>query len=699
MRGFLGLTGYYRKFVRNYGILARPLTTLLKKGQFGWNDEAETAFEGLKQAMTSTPTLAMPNFNEPFVIESDASGDGIGAVLSQQGKPIAFMSRALGMSKRAWSTYAREMLAIVVAVQTWRPYLMGRKFFIHTDQRSLKYLLEQRITTPEQQKWVSKLFGYEYEILYKPGKDNSAADALSRIHGSPCLDALLVSQAHIWDDIKAEAVNHPYMHKIGQMATTNPGSPYAWRNGLICYKNRVVVPPQSHIIQQLLREFHDSQLGGHSGVLRTYKRLAQQFYWPSMHRIVHDYVSSCDVCQRAKSETLSPAGLLQPLPIPNQVWDDITMDFIEGLPQSNGNNTILVVVDRLSKSAHFLALAHPFTAKLVAEKFVTGVVKLHGMPRSIISDRDPIFISHFWREFFKLSGTQLKMSFAYHPQMDGQSEVVNRCVEQYLRCFVHQQPRKWSSLLPWAEFWYNTAYHSSTGMTPFQALYGRLPPTIPHYHVGISPVHEVDQQLATRDDILRQLKANLHAANNRMQQIANSKRRDLEFQEGDWVFLKLHPYRQHTVFKRAFQKLASRFYGPFQIEQRIGKVAYKLKLPEGSRIHPVFHVSLLKKKVGSSITPIVELPPTATDDEDILIQPETILDTRWIKKGSQFVEESLVKWKHLSTDDATWENSQELRERFVHENLEDKVPLNGGNIDKPRRSQRVPIRNPKFMSC
>ena len=168
---------------------------------------------------------------------------------------------------------------------------------------------------------------------------------------------------------------------------------------------------------------------------------------------MQDYVSSYDVCQRVKYETLAPEGLLQPLPITCQVWDDITMDFIEGLPTSNSKNAILVVVDRLSKSAYFLALAHPFTAKMVAEKFMDGVVKLHGMPKSIISDRDPVFIGYFWREFFKLSGTQLKMSSSYHPQTDGQSEVVNRCVEQYLRCFVHHQPRKWSFFLSWAEFW------------------------------------------------------------------------------------------------------------------------------------------------------------------------------------------------------------------------------------------------------
>ena len=169
---------------------------------------------------------------------------------------------------------------------------------------------------------------------------------------------------------------------------------------------------------------------------------------------------------------LSPAGLLHLLLVPCQVWDDITIDFIKGLPPSEGKNTILVVIDRLSKYAHFLALTHHFSAKVVANKFIESVVKLHGMPQSIISDHDPIFISNFWREFFKLFGTQLKLSSVYHPQTDGQSKVVNRCVDQYLRCFVHKQPRKWYSLLPRAKFWYNTTYHASTEMTPFQDLYG-----------------------------------------------------------------------------------------------------------------------------------------------------------------------------------------------------------------------------------
>lgn len=182
--------------MQNYGVIAQPLINLLKKGKFKWSVEAENAFSQLKAAMTTTPTLALPDFSIPFVIQIGASGEGIGAVLSQRGKPIAFMSRTLGVSKRSWSTYAREMLAIVIAIRTWRPYLLGHHFIIQTDQKSLRYLLEQHILTPEQHKWMGKLVGYNYEITYKTGKSNTATDALSRVLGGPCLDAIYTNQSH-----------------------------------------------------------------------------------------------------------------------------------------------------------------------------------------------------------------------------------------------------------------------------------------------------------------------------------------------------------------------------------------------------------------------------------------------------------------------------------------------------------------------
>lgn len=198
--------------------------------------------------------------------------------------------------------------------------------------------------------------------------------------------------------------------------------------------------------------------GGHSGELKTYMRIAREWFWLGMRDEVSQYVRDCPVCQQQKQSTTHPSGLLQPLSLPNQPWDEVTMDFIEGLPKSQGVDTILVVVDQLSKFAHFLALKHPFTTQKVTNLFIKEVVWLQGFPRSIVSDRDRIFMSLFWWEIFKLHWTKLKRSTAYHPQTDGWSEVVNKSVETYLRCFIQGKPKDWARWPPSAEFWYNTSH-------------------------------------------------------------------------------------------------------------------------------------------------------------------------------------------------------------------------------------------------
>ncbi|KAF2295032.1 hypothetical protein GH714_031164 [Hevea brasiliensis] len=271
-------------------------------------------------------------------------------------------------------------------------------------------------------------------------------------------------------------------------------------------------------------------------------------------------------------------------------------------------------------------------------------------------------------------------------------------MEQYLRCFASQQPRKWCSFLPWAEYWYNTSFHRTIGMTPFFALYGRHPPGVPRYEGGHSPIHEVDQILQTRDEILRELKSHLSRAANQMKQYVDLKRRDVEFQVGDHVYLKLQPYRQQSVSKRASQKLASRYFGPYRVLERVRKLAYKLELPAGSKVYPVFHVSLLKQHIGDTF-PVSDVLPLLSDDGEAILEPATILDTRWIRRGSRTIQESLVLWKHLPQEDATWENSVELQVRFPNLNLEDKVPFKGGSNDGTlRRSSRIPIKNRKYMN-
>jgi hypothetical protein len=231
-----------------------------------------------------------------------------------------------------------------------------------------------------------------------------------------------------------------------------------------------------------------------------------------MRKDIKNFIRECDVCQQNKGENIFPGGLLQPLPIPNRVWTDISLDFVEGLPISQGHSVILVVVDRLSKYNHFISLSHPYTAAKVAQLFIQNILKLHGMPQSIISDRDPIFTSALWAELFQLQGTSLKLSTSYHPQIDGQTEIVNKCLETYLRFFTQDSPKQWTYWLPWVEYSYNTTWHSAIRMTPYEAVYGVPPPRLLSYVPGTTRVEAVDEVLRNREQILTLLKQNMQHA-------------------------------------------------------------------------------------------------------------------------------------------------------------------------------------------
>lgn len=447
VRGFLGLTGFYRRFVRGYAQIAAALTDLLKRDGFHWSQLADKAFDALKRGLTSAPIFAMPDFTQAFIVETDASGIGIGAVLTQSGHPIAYFSKKLSPRMQAASTYHREMFAITCAVKKWRHYLLGRRFTVLTDQRSLRELMAQTIQTPEQQKWLTKLLGFDFEIRFRPGRKNAVADALSRCHPEEGLFyAISGPIVHLLNDLSLAIQQDRELQSI-IMALQNGAvelQGYQLVQGMLLFHNRIVVPNDDTIRMQLLREFHDTPIGGHAGVQRTYRCMASELYWKGLREDVKRFVAQCVICQQVKYITAPPAGLLQPLPIPHQIWEDISMDFVVGLPPSSGKTVVFVVVDRLSKYAHFIPIASGFTSASIAEIFVREIVRLHGMPSTIVSDRDRVFISTFWQELFRLQGTKLAMSSAYHPESDGQTEVTNRTLEMYLRCFTLDQPKKWA---------------------------------------------------------------------------------------------------------------------------------------------------------------------------------------------------------------------------------------------------------------
>jgi len=249
-------------------------------------------------------------------------------------------------------------------------------------------------------------------------------------------------------------------------------------------------------------------MAGHSGYEKTLHRAKRDFYWQGMRRDIKNFIKECDTCQQNKHDNLFPVSLLQPLPIPSRVWTDISMDFVEGFPLSQGYSMIYVVVDRLSKYAHFISLAHPYLAAKIAQLFIANVFKLHGMLNSIILNKDTTFINNFCRELFRLQGTTLKLSTSYHPQTDGQTKIVNKALENYLRCFAQDSPKNWSYWLPWDEYCYNTSWHTSTKLTSFEVVYG-VPPRLLSYIPGTTRVQVVDEVLRNKEQILSSLNHNL----------------------------------------------------------------------------------------------------------------------------------------------------------------------------------------------
>lgn len=319
------------------------------------------------------------------------------------------------------------------------------------------------------------------------------------------------------------------------------------------------------------------------------------------------------------------------------------------------------MVDKLSKYAHFIGLQHPFTVSTVTAAFMDNIHKLHGLPESIVTDRDRIFTSRFWLEIAALTGIKLRMSSSHHPQTDDQSERVNQCLEAYLRCFSHACPTKWAQWLSLAEYWYNTSGHSALkGKSPFEVLYGHQP-----CHFGLSAddtctVPDLDAWLQDRALMLRLLQQHLERVRARMKHQADKKRSDRVFQVGDFVYLKLQPYIQSSVAPRAHHKLLFKFYGPFKVLERVGASAYRLQLPEHSRIHPVLHVSQLKQALGPHCKVQSELPPVHAQ----FAVPVRVLQRRFRQRGSVAVPQGLIHWSDQPESLATWEDLEELKQRF-----------------------------------
>lgn len=466
VKSFLGLVNYYRVFIANCADIAGPLTNLTSSTTtFKWSEECQKAFQDLKEAITAAPCRKTADPLSPFFIRTDASDFAIGGVLEQEDeqqrrRPIAFFSAKLNQHEKNYTV--REK---------------GVTFTVETDHKTLETFITQKTFTSQREtRWYEKITAFDFKIIYRKGEKNVVADALSRR-----TDFLNTIQATIADSEKTALRRHtrkdPFLSQFLITNNDKPLSPaFVGREGLVFNiangQDRLCIPAHNMSIQRILREAHDSPSGGHLGIEKTLKAAASRFYWKRMSKSVKDYITSCDSCQKRKSEGKKRQGLLQPLPIPNDTWREVSMDFITKLPSSaaDGNDTILTIVDRLSKMAHFSAMKETDTAEEVAKIFIRDVFRLHGMPEGIVSNRDPRFTGKFWACLWKELGTKLRMSIAYHPETDGQSERTNRTIEEILRHYVNNNKTNWEHWLPTAEFAYNSAVNSSTGYSPFQAV-------------------------------------------------------------------------------------------------------------------------------------------------------------------------------------------------------------------------------------
>jgi hypothetical protein len=725
LKSFLGTLQYCARFCKNYGDLVAPLHAATKgkkkRDRIEFTELQKECFESLKKAMSSAPLLALPNFAKPFGIRMDASDYAIGGVLFQNDDlgvehPIAYAGRKMQRAELLYPVREKELLAIMFALRTWRSYLLDQPFTVETDHKTLQELLTQQTCTQRLARWLNLLSEFRPSFKWIPGNTNDTADGISRRvdfqppHGPASSVGLrdllrsilstepntdenadsIVQFAHgdqasmfyqllssrdiaaLCSEFYPRDKNFAPVWKFfleGGQEGDIKYSNFFFRNGLIWKKAgrgelRLCIPNNQELKEKVMFSEHDDPSRGHPGCFKTTNFISRKYYWPKMRGEIKSYIQSCEKCQRNKYRQTRSPGLLHSLPVPEARWQHITMDFILALPLVQEYNAIWVIIDRLTKRAHFIPVTvkdNESTAKACAVIFQREYQRLHGVPETIISDRDCRFTSTFWQTLMEAQGTTHKLSSAFRPNTDGQTERTNRFVEDYLRNYVHANQENWAELLSTAEFSYNSRIHESIGMSPFEADLGYVPRAIPDriYDnlVGTKASTDILALGRKQQEIMEQLKSNLSKAQARMQKYYNQNRPVQEFEIGDEVFVsaKNLDIAHLGIARTSTKKFGPLWIGPYPVLKKTSQDTYKLQLPLGLRLHPEFHTSLLKPHHKDHSTSRVNKP-----NEGMMVAGDESGDGYLIEDvvGHKKVGRTImyrVKWSGYPSEFNTWE--------------------------------------------
>jgi hypothetical protein len=607
---FLGFCNFYRRFIQGYSEAAKPLNGLTGKTDWTWEEKQDHAFQAVKNSIANNVTLLVLSDHGVFRVEADSSDYANGGTLSQLGndgkwRPVAFRSKSLSPAEQNYEIYDKELLAIVQALEDWRQYLLGaqHKFEIWTDHENLSYFRKPQKINRRQARWITELANYDFELVHKPGTQMKKVDILSRrIDYKPDgtdNEDVVVLKGEWFRKIEFSTVNEPDLdniikeikektknkEKIDKVVSEVPVSD----NGFIIYEDLIYIPKDEELRSRIITLHHDPAIAGHPGMWKTTEQITWNYWWPGLRREVKRYIKSCEACQRTKARRTAPHGPLNPNEVPEERWTHVTTDLVGPLPESGGYDAAQVWVDQLTGMVRFAPTQITVTGEGSARLYRDHIFRSHGLARKMFSDRGPQFRSAFTRELSRLLGIEQNISTAHHPQTDGKSERMIQELEQYLRLYVQENQKDWWEWLPMAEFVYNNTIHTSTGVSPFYANYG-YHPNSGQAVTMVSNIESAEEFAKRMEYVKTECQAALQHSKTLMKKFFDRHRNPaIEYSSGSKVWLE----SVNLQTGRPSRKLSDKRVGPFEVVEKVGRAAYRLKVPNHWKAHPVFNEVLL----------------------------------------------------------------------------------------------------------